>query len=70
MQKLCLKLICLIFFMSLFCCTQDKMGKQDILATINDSEISIKEFEEQLAQDLNQNDDVTLSKEKKSYNHY
>ena len=65
MQKLSLSLLFLVSCFLIFSCVQEKKEKQNVLAKINDSEISIQEYEDLLAEDLNQNNGAPFSKEKK-----
>lgn len=57
----------LIFVLSfsLFCCAQEQTGKKEIVAKINDYELTLKEFDDQLAAELELDKDFKLTKEAK-----
>jgi len=51
--------------MSFFCCAQDETEKGEVLASINDYELTLKEFEDQLVSELELEKDFKLTKEAK-----
>ena len=53
----------LAFF--LFCCAQEQTEKKEIVAKINDYELTLKEFDDQLAAELELDKDFKLTKEAK-----
>ena len=57
----------LIFVLSfsLFCCAQEQTEKKEIVAKINDYELTLKEFDDQLAAELELDKDFKLTKEAK-----
>ncbi len=57
----------LLFFLSLnlFCCSQEKTEKGKILAMINDYNLTLEEFQYQLAAELELDKDFKLTKEAK-----
>ena len=57
----------LLFFLSLglFCCSQEKGEKGKILARINDYNLTLNEFQYQLAAELEFDKDFKLTKEAK-----
>jgi len=48
---------------SLFCCSQEQTEKKEILAKINDYELSLKDFEFQLVDELEMDQDFKLTRE-------
>ncbi len=57
----------LMFVLSffLFCCAQEQTEKKEIVAKINDYELTLKEFDDQLAAELELDKDFKLTKEAK-----
>lgn len=57
----------LIFVLSfsLFCCAQEQTEKKEIVAKINDYELTLKEFDDQLVAELELDKDFKLTKEAK-----
>ena len=53
----------LLFFV--ICCAQEQTEKKEIVAKINDYELTLEEFEDQLATELNLDKDFKLTKEAK-----
>ena len=51
--------------LSLFCCGQEQADKKEILAKINDYELTLKEFEGQLVADLSLDEDFKVTNEAK-----
>ncbi len=51
--------------MSFFCCAQEETEKGEVLASINDYELTLKEFEDQLVSELELEKDFKLTKEAK-----
>jgi len=62
-KKVYLLFITLFFFV--ICCTQKHSTEQEIIAKVNDYDLPLKEFEDQLATDLNFEQDFKLTKEAK-----
>ena len=48
---------------SLFCCSQEQAEKKEILAKINDYELTLKDFEFQLVDELEMDQDFKLTRE-------
>lgn len=62
------KRIQLLFIMLLFfiiCCSQGSLTDKEIIAKVNDYNLSLKEFEDQLVTNLNYDEDFKLTKEAK-----
>ena len=58
-------LVILALSMSFFCCAQEETGKGEVLASINDYKLMLKEFEDQLVSELELEKDFKLTKEAK-----
>lgn len=53
----------LVLCFSLFCCAKEKTEKKEILAKINDYELTLKDFESQLVDELEMDQDFKLTRE-------
>lgn len=53
----------LVLSFSLFCCSQEQTEKKEILAKINDYELTLKDFEIQLGDELEMDQDFKLTRE-------
>jgi hypothetical protein len=66
MKKTFIYLLLLVLFLHLFSCTQDQAKEDKILAKINDYNLTIDEFQYQLAAELEMDEDFKLTKEAKA----
>jgi hypothetical protein len=65
MKKSFIYLLLLVLFLHLFSCTQEQAKEDKILAGINDYNLTIDEFQYQLAAELEMDEDFKLTKEVK-----
>lgn len=54
-----------VLSLSLFCCGQEQTDKKEILARINDYELTLEEFEDRLVEDLRLDEDFKVTNEAK-----
>ena len=66
MKKSFIYLLLLVLFLHLFSCTQEQAKENKILAGINDYNLTIDEFQYQLAAELEMDEDFKLTKEAKA----
>jgi len=57
--------IFIMFLVSFVCCSKEPVPKEEIIAKVNDYNLSLKEFEDQLVTDLNFDENFKLTKEAK-----
>ena len=65
MKKASMYLLLFIYFLSIFCCSQEKKDESEILAKINDYALTLDEFHSQLAAELEMDRDFKITKEAK-----
>ena len=58
-------LLIFVLFLSLFCCAQEKKPESKVLCRINDYNLTVDEFQYQLAADLELDKDFKLTEEAK-----
>lgn len=65
MKKASMCLLLFIYFLSIFCCSQEKKDESEILAKINDYALTLDEFHAQLAAELEMDRDFKITDEAK-----
>ncbi len=65
MKKASMYLLLFIYFLSIFCCSQEKKDESEILAKINDYALTLDEFHSQLAAELEMDRDFKITEEAK-----